>query len=42
MGIDTHVHLDWPYAAPAASGDPAPELDAFGDKRPAELALASF
>jgi 6-methylsalicylate decarboxylase len=25
---------DWPYAALPASGDPAPELDAFGDRRP--------
>jgi 6-methylsalicylate decarboxylase len=25
---------DWPYAALPESGDPAPELDAFGDKRP--------
>jgi predicted TIM-barrel fold metal-dependent hydrolase len=24
---------DWPYAALPASGDPAPELDAFGDRR---------
>jgi predicted TIM-barrel fold metal-dependent hydrolase len=24
---------DWPYAALPASGDPAPELEALGDKR---------